>query len=247
MSVVRTFADLDSLTRVAADEIVALAAAAIAERGRCHLALSGGSTPRRLFQHLAARPGDLPWDKVELWWGDERCVPPDHADSNYGAARALLIEPLRRFGLVDERVHRIHGELDPGASARAYEDELAGALGTPPVLDIALQGMGPDGHTASLFPDSPALDETRHWVVANPVKSPLVPGGAAMRITLTAPAINHARRVRFLAAGADKAESLAAVLEGPREPRRYPAQLIEGPDVVWLVDTAAAARLGGRR
>jgi 6-phosphogluconolactonase len=247
MSVVRTFADLDALTRVAADEIVALVAAAIAARGRCHLALSGGSTPRRLFQHLAARPGDLPWNKVELWWGDERCVPPDHADSNYGAARALLIEPLRRFGLDDERVHRIHGELDPGASARAYEDELVAVLGSPPVLDIALQGMGPDGHTASLFPDSPALDETRHWVVANPVKSPLVPAGAAMRITLTARAINHARRVRFLAAGADKAEALAAVLEGPREPRRYPAQLIEAPDVVWLVDDAAAARLGGRR
>ncbi|HWU89428.1 MAG TPA: 6-phosphogluconolactonase, partial [Kofleriaceae bacterium] len=175
----------------------------------------------------------------------ERCVPPDHADSNYGAARALLIEPLRRAGLDDARVHRIHGELDPGASARAYEDELVAALGSPPVLDLALQGMGPDGHTASLFPDSPALDETRRFVVANPVRSPLVPGGAATRITLTAPAINCARRVRFLVAGADKAEALAAVLEGPRDPRRYPAQLVEGADVAWLVDAAAAARLGG--
>jgi 6-phosphogluconolactonase len=249
MSAVRTFADLDALTRAAAGELAAIAAAAIAERGRCHIALSGGSTPRRLFQYLAAHPDTVPWDRVELWWGDERCVPPDHADSNFGTARDLLIEPLRGAGLDEARVHRIHGELEPGASARAYEDELLAALGTPPVLDLALQGMGPDGHTASLFPGSPALDETRRWVVANPVTSPLVPGGAAMRITLTAPAINAARRVRFLAAGPDKAEALAAVLEGPRDPHRYPAQLVDpaATDVAWLVDTAAAARLGGAR
>jgi 6-phosphogluconolactonase len=242
MSVVRRFADLDALSRAAADELIELARAAIAGRGRFHVALSGGSTPKRLFQLLAARPGALPWDGVELWWGDERCVPPDHADSNYGMARAALIEPL---GLAEARVHRIHGELDPGASARAYEDELRAALGDPPALDYALQGMGPDGHTASLFPDSPGVDETRRWVIANPVKSPLVAGGAATRITLTAPAINRARHVRFLVAGADKAAALAAVLEGPREPRRYPSQLIATTDLAWLVDEAAAARLGG--
>ena len=245
MPAVRTFADLDALTRAAADELVAIAATAIAARGRCHVALSGGSTPRRLFQHLAGRPAELPWDRIDLWWGDERCVPPDHADSNYGAARALLLEPLGARGPAEARVHRIHGELDPGASARAYEDELIAALGSPPVLDLAIQGMGPDGHTASLFPGSPALDEDRRYVVANPVRSPLVAGGEATRITLTAPAINAARRIRFLAAGADKAEPLAAVLEGPRDPHRYPSQLIAGPDVAWLVDTAAAARLRG--
>jgi 6-phosphogluconolactonase len=248
MTVVRRFADLDALSRAAADELIELARAAIAARGRFHVALSGGSTPKRLLQLLAARPGDLAWDRVELWWGDERCVPPDHADSNYGMARAALLDPLRplgALGLDEARVHRIHGELDPGGAARAYEDELRAALGDPPVLDCALLGMGPDGHTASLFPDSPAIGETRRWVVANPVVSPLVPGGAATRITLTAPALDRARHVRFLVAGADKAGALAAVLEGPREPRRYPAQLIEAADVAWLVDAAAAAQLGG--
>src|SRR5262249_25058547 len=107
--------------------------------------------------------------------------------------------------------------------------------------------MGPDGHTASLFPDSPGLDETRRYVIANPVRSPLVRDGATTRITLTAPAINAARHVRFLAAGADKAASLAAVLEGPREPHRYPSQLIAAADQAWLIDEAAAARLGAAR
>jgi len=244
MSEVRRFADLDALSRAAADELIELGKAAIAARGRFHVALSGGSTPKRLFQLLAARPDALPWDQVELWWGDERCVPPDHADSNYGMAREHLIRPL---GLPDTRVHRMHGELDPGASARAYEDELAAALGDPPVLDYAMQGMGPDGHTASLFPDSPGLDEARRSVIANPVRSPLVPGGQTTRITLTAPALSAARHVRFLVAGADKAAALAAVLEGPREPRRYPSQLIAAADQAWLVDEAAAAQLGGAR
>lgn len=241
----RRLPDLAAISRAAADELIALARAAIDARGRFHLALSGGSAPRPLFELLAARPEALPWDQVELWWGDERCVPPDHPDSNYGLARAALIDPLRPHGLDEARVHRMLGELDPGASARAYEDELCAALGAPPVLDYALQGMGPDGHTASLFPDSPGLTPGPRWVVANPVRSPLVPGGAATRITLTAPAINHARHVRFLVAGPDKADALAAVLEGPRDPRRYPAQLIEAPDLAWLVDEAAAARLAG--
>jgi len=247
MTVVRRFADLDALSRAAADELIELAREAIAARGRFHVALSGGSTPKRLFQLLAARPDALPWDRIELWWGDERCVPPDHADSNYGMARAALIEPLRPHGLGADaaRVHRMHGELDPGAAARAYEDELRAVLGDPPVLDYALQGMGPDGHTASLFPDSPALEEARRWVVANHVRSPLVRDGEATRITLTAPAINSARCVRFLVAGADKAAALAAVLEGPRAPQRYPSQLIDTAQQAWLIDAAAAAQLGG--
>ena len=244
VAAIRKLADLDAVSGAAADELVELGREAIAARGRFHVALSGGSTPRRLFQLLAARPDALPWDKVELWWGDERCVPPDHADSNYGMAREHLIRPL---GLPEERVHRMHGELDPGASARAYEDELLAALGDPPVLDYAMQGMGPDGHTASLFPDSIGLDETRRWVIANPVRSPLVQGGQATRITLTARAISAARHVRFLVAGADKAAALAAVLEGPRDPRRYPSQLIAAADQAWLVDAAAAAQLGGAR
>jgi 6-phosphogluconolactonase len=244
MSAVRRFADPGVLAGAAADELIELARAAIAARGRCHVALSGGSTPKRMFELLAAMRGALAWEKVELWWGDERCVPPEHPDSNYGMARAALIAPL---GLSVAQVHRMYGELDPGASARAYEDELRAAIGAPPVLDVVLLGMGSDGHTASLFPESVGVDEARRLVIANPVKSPLVPGGAATRITLTAPAINAARAVRFVVAGVDKAAALAAVLEGPRDPRRYPAQLIEAADLVWLVDEAAASQLGGTR
>jgi 6-phosphogluconolactonase len=242
---VRRFADLETLSRAAADELAVIAREAVRDRGAWHLALSGGSTPRRLFQRLAELGRDaLPWRQVELWWGDERTVPPNHADSNYRLARETLIAPLR---IAPSRVHRITGELrDPDAAARAYERELIDALGVPPVLDVVLLGLGPDGHTASLFPDSPGLDETERWVVANRVTSPLV-NGTATRITLTAPAINAARHVRGLVSGPDKAAALARVVEGAREPRRYPAQLIapHDGDLLWLVDGTAAAALRG--
>ncbi len=234
---VKRFADLDVLSHVAAEELVGLARECVARRGVCHLALSGGSTPKKLFTILRELP--MPWPELELWFGDERTVPPEHADSNYRMANETLIAPL---GL--QRVHRMRGELPPAQAAAEYEVELLGGVGDPPVLDIALQGMGPDGHTASLFPGSPALEDQSHWVVANPVDSP-VAKGKTVRITLTARAINTARHVRFLVAGADKAAALAAVLHGPRDPQRYPSQLIGGPDVVWYVDEAAAAQLGG--
>ena len=240
MSAVRTFPDLDALSRAAAEELGVVARQAIAARGTCHVALSGGSTPKRLFQVLAALGrAALPWDRIELWWGDERCVPPDHPDSNFRMTREHLLEPL---GLT--RVHRIEAERDPVAAADDYERALVGALGAPPVLDLVWLGMGPDGHTASLFPGSPAVGERQRYVVANPVDSP-VAHGKAVRITLTLPALNAARRVRFLVAGADKAERLHEVIEGP--PGKYPSQLVQpsGGDLAWLVDTAAAARLAG--
>ncbi len=236
MGEVRRFADLEALSQAAAEDIVTLAREAAAVRGTCHIALSGGSTPRTLFRILRELP--MPWPDVELWWGDERTVPPDHADSNYRMAAEKLIEPL---GLT--RVHRMHGEERPAVAAAAYEQKLVVTLGDPPVLDIALQGLGSDGHTASLFPHSPALSETERWVVANPVDSPLA-GGKTTRLTLTARAIAACRHVRFLVAGADKAHALAAVLEGPRDPMRVPAQLVaDAPDVLWYVDEAAAAQL----
>jgi 6-phosphogluconolactonase len=245
-AVIRKFADLDALSRAAAEELVALVRASVVSRGTCSIALSGGSTPKRLFQLLAAEGRSaVPWDHVDLWWGDERTVPPDHPDSNYRMTRETLIEPL---AIAASHVHRIRGEdLDHDAAARDYERDLVAALGSPPTFDLVLLGMGPDGHTASLFPGSPALDERKRWVVANPVVSPLV-HGSATRITLTVPALTAARHIRFLVAGADKAESLAAVLEGPRDPKRYPSQLIAAAtgDLAWLVDTAAAARLEGR-
>ncbi|MBX3161148.1 MAG: 6-phosphogluconolactonase [Deltaproteobacteria bacterium] len=244
MATVRRYEGLDALSAAAAAELGAIAQAAIAARGTCAIALSGGSTPKRMFQ-LLARQGRaaLPWDRIELWWGDERTVPPDHPDSNYRMTRENLIDPL---GIDAAHVHRIRGEDDPAAAAAAYEQELLGALGDPPRFDLILLGMGPDGHTASLFPGSPALDETRAGVVANPVDSPLTKG-ATTRITLTAEALSWGRHIRFLAAGADKADTLVAVLEGPRDPRRLPSQLIaaRGGELAWLVDDAAAAKLGG--
>lgn len=232
---VRVLADPDALARAAADELIALATAAIAARGRAAIALSGGSTPKRLHQELAARGrGALAWDRVELFFGDERTVPPDHADSNYRMARTTLLEPL---AIDPARVHRIAGDTaDHAASAAAYAAELARVLGDAPVLDLVLLGMGPDGHTASLFPGSPGCAVEDRDVVANPVDSP-VAGGKTTRITLTFRAIARARHVRFLVAGADKTARLAEVLEGPAGV--YPAQRVTGPDVAWLVDRAA--------
>lgn len=236
MASVRRLADLDALSQSAAEELVTLSREAAAERGTCHIALSGGSTPRRLFQILHGLP--MPWPDIELWWGDERTVPPDHDASNYHMAAEELIEPL---GLT--RVHRMHGEDIPDVAAAAYEHDMVMAIGDPPILDIALQGLGPDGHTASLFPHSPALSETERWVVANPVDTP-VAGGKTVRLTLTARALRASRHVRFLVAGADKAHALAAVIEGPRDPMRFPAQLVtDAADVVWYVDEAAASQL----
>ncbi len=241
---IQTFGDLDALSAAAAAELAALAAEAVAARGVFHVALSGGSTPKKLFQLLAAKgPRALPWDKIQLWWGDERTVPPDHVDSNYRMTREALIEPLQ---LEPGRVHRIAGEdPDPASAAAAYAAELTAALGPGLVFDLVYLGLGPDGHTASLFPLTPALAETRATVVANQLTAANGPG-AVVRITLTAPAINAARHVRFLVAGADKAAPLYQVLEGARDPARYPSQLIAPSpgDLAWLLDTAAAARLG---
>lgn len=231
--------DPDTLARVAADELRDIVLEAVRSRGVCHVALSGGSTPKALFGVLAAHGRDwMPWDDVVLWWGDERTVPPDHKDSNYGMAKQYLLDPL---GLT--RAHRMEGERDPETAARDYERLMIDALGTPPALDYNLLGMGKDGHTASLFPRSPGLGETSKFVIANPIDSPLA-GGSTTRITITWPAIAAARHTRVLVAGADKAEVLAAVHEGP--PGSYPSQNISGPDVRWLVDEAAASKLRRR-
>jgi 6-phosphogluconolactonase len=261
---VRIFEDSDELAAAAAEQFAALAEQAIAARGVFHAALSGGSTPKRMFEYLAARVATRSlWPHVELWWGDERPVAPDHVDSNYRMARLALIDPLASLGplgLDPAHLHRMRGELvDHDQAARLYQSELVAVLGTPPVLDLVLLGMGPDGHTASLFPGSPAVAAAiraagpsieaaaPRWVVANPVSSPLV-GGVSTRITLTAAALNAARHIRFVVAGADKAATLAEVLEGPFDPARYPVQLVAPPsgELVWLLDRASAAQLGDR-
>jgi 6-phosphogluconolactonase len=237
--------DPRELALAAAEAFLASARRALAERGRFTVALSGGSTPRALYALLAAPPYREPvdWARTHIFWGDERPVPPDHPDSNYGMARALLLGPL---GLPPERVHRIRAEgPDPSAAAVAYQAEIAAALGapadaSPPALDLALLGLGADGHTASLFPGSPALEERRRWMVVQ-----FVPALRQDRFTLTPPMLNRAREVIVLVSGGDKAAALAAVLEGPEEPERWPAQLIRPGSgrLLWIVDRAAAARL----
>lgn len=234
--------------RAAADRVVGLAARAIARRGRFHWALAGGSTPAALYRLLASEPylGRVDWSRVSFYWGDERCVPSDHPDSNYRMARHALLD---RVAAPAENVHRIPGELPPALAAERYEAELEAAFGTrtgqaPPELDLILLGMGADGHTASLFPGSPALAETRRWVVANAVEALGV-----TRLTLTLPVINAAAHAIFLVAGADKAERLEQVLSG-RSTAPLPAELVRprGADPEWLLDADAGTRLarGGR-
>ncbi|HEV8440899.1 MAG TPA: 6-phosphogluconolactonase [Methylomirabilota bacterium] len=245
MSEVRRFDDAEALSRAAADEFVELGREALSRQGRFCVALSGGSTPRRLYELLTedARRS-LAWSRVEVFWGDERAVPPDHPESNYGTAAGLL----DRLGVPPARRHRIRGECpDLNEAAREYQEEIARVFGVPsggppPAFDLILLGMGADGHTASLFPYSEALPERRRWVLGH-----FVARLEANRITLTPPILNRARQIRLLVVGADKAAALREVIEGPRDPERLPAQLVapESGRLVWLVDRAAAAELRG--
>ncbi len=229
-------ADAEELSCRAAEEFVRRA------RGRrfC-VALAGGSTPRRLYQLLADAPyrAQVDWTQVEFFFGDEGAVPPDHADSNFHMATDAL---LAQLDLPVRQIHRMAGERDDlDAAAAEYANEIGKVVGgTPPAFDLVLLGMGRDGHTASLFPGTAALSERRRWVVPN-----LVPQLDTRRLTLTVPILNHAACLLFLVAGAEKREALAAVLEGPRDPERFPSQLVrpERGELLWLVDRAAAAGL----
>jgi 6-phosphogluconolactonase len=216
-----------------------------ATRERFTVALSGGSTPRSLHTLLAGPDfrGQVDWTQVEFYWGDERYVPPDDPESNYRMARETLLDKLPEVRA--QQIHRIHTELpDPALAADLYEQELrrefALAAGELPRFDLIFLGLGPDGHTASLFPHTEALRARERVVVAN-----YVPQLASTRITMTAPVLNAAATVAFLVAGSDKAAALAAVLEGPRDPETYPAQLVQPVHgtLYWLVDRAGAAGL----
>ena len=222
----------------AADFIAALAAEAIAARGRFTIALSGGNTPKPVYQRLASAA--LDWTRVHVFFGDERCVPPDDPRSNYHMARAALLDHV---AIPAENVHRMRGEDPPEAAAEAYAADLRTALGEDGRLDLVLLGLGHDGHTASLFPGLAAVTETRRTVMACYVEFV-----GMWRLTLTPPTINAARRVAFLVAGADKAEVLHRVLQGPRQPVVLPAQAIRPTEqpALWLIDAAAAAKLGRR-
>ncbi len=236
---IHVFSSLEELSQAAAARFEELARAAAEAKGLFSAALSGGSTPRRLFEILAAPPfvRGIPWEKVHLFQVDERCVPPDHPQSNYRMIRESL---LSKAPIPERNFHRLAAEQpDRDQASRAYAQELAEILkpheGTPPRLDLMLLGMGPDGHTASLFPGTAALEESRLWVCANYVEKLKM-----HRLTLTFPVLNSGANILFLVAGADKAEVLREVLEGP--PGRFPAQRIqpERGTLGWFLDVAAA-------
>jgi 6-phosphogluconolactonase len=243
MADVRVFAGADELAEAVAKEFVDLATTAIADRDRFAVALAGGSTPRAAYTRLASEPyaSRVDWSRVLFLWGDERCVPPDHLESNYRMAREAL---LARVPLPEGNVHRPRAEIKPEDAAVYYEHDLRlafdlGAVGFPR-FDLIWLGMGSNGHTASLFPGNPTLDENVRLFVATHV-----PELDADRLTLTSPVINHAAQVIFLVVGEGKAETLREVLEGERDPARLPAQLVR-PDegrVTWLLDEAAARLL----
>jgi len=238
-------ADQTALAKEAAERCARIAQEAVARAGRFTIALSGGSTPKLLYSLLAAEPysTSLPWSKTHVFWGDERAVPPDDPDSNFGMAKATLLD---RVPIPADRVHRMQAERDDlDLVAREYEAEIARSFGVPPgaeppAFDLILLGLGPDGHTASLFPHTEAVRERARWVVRNHV-----PKLNSDRVTLTAPILNRGEMVLFLVAGSDKAPALQAVLEGPADPDRLPAQLIRPTSgrLMWLVDRAAASRL----
>lgn len=203
--------------------------AAVAERGSCALALSGGSTPRPIYTRLAERHAGVPWGRVDIFFGDERCVPPDDVRSNYHMANETL---LSRVPVLPERVYRMEGELpDEDAAAHDYERLL------PERLDVLLLGIGADGHTASLFPGAPELDERVRSVL--PSRSPEAPRD---RLTITPPVIARARRVAVIVAGAEKALAAARAIGGDYDPRMVPVQLALGGS--WFFDSEAAAALG---
>ncbi len=243
--VILGFDDAEAVAQYAAREFVRRARAAIEASGAFKVALAGGSTPRRTHELLAdpSLSNQVDWEATHIFFGDERAVPPDHPDSNYRNAFESL---LSRVKIPEAQIHRMEGErADLDTAATEYEAALAESFdltveSSLPRFDLVMLGMGEDGHTASLFPGTLALDETRAWVVANDV-----PQKATRRLTMTAPVLNAARCVMFAVEGEDKAAHLFAVLQGPQDPRRYPSQLIApvDGDLLWLVDRAAALSL----
>lgn len=237
---IQIFNDLEALSQQAAEKFAGLANRAIASQGRFNVALSGGNTPRRLYEILAGSPyhDQIHWEDVYVFWGDERCLPADDPRSNSQMARQTL---LNHVPVPASHLHPILGDLPAALAATHYEAELQEFFGTqPPIFDLILLGLGENAHTASLFPNTPVLGESERWV-----SEVYVTEQSMYRVTMTAPLINQAREVIFLVSGAEKAPALRSVLEGAHHPYEYPAQLIHpnGAHPTWLVDKAAAHKL----
>jgi len=237
--------DPAALARRVTHHLVEMVSEADEANGRARIAVSGGSTPKAAFQLLADPKQPfrkrMPWEDLELFWVDERTVPPDHPESNYRMTREALLDHVT---MVPQQIHRMEGELEPEVAAARYESEIRNTFRLEgaelPRFDLISLGMGDDGHTASLFPHTAAIHELSRLVIANQV-----PQKDTWRITLTWPVINHARSVFFLIAGADKAERVHEVFMGPRDPERLPSQLIwpSGGILTLFLDKAAAALL----
>jgi len=240
-ALIKVFPNCDALSREAAELVVTLSSRSVQEKGSFSVALSGGSTPRTLYQILASSDfrERVPWFSVHLFWGDERCVPPEHPDSNYRMVREFL---LSKVPIPAENIHRMAGETKPKQGSDLYEKELRKFfLGSDfPAFDLILLGLGEDGHTASLFPFSSALKESSRLVVPVSVQNIL-----HQRLTLTLPVMNHAADILFLVAGREKARILAQVLDERTEPDRIPASAVRPRSgrLFWFVDEAAASLL----
>jgi 6-phosphogluconolactonase len=239
MADVRVASDLGTLSLRAAESAAGLINDAVRATGRCSVVLSGGSTPRVLYSRWASQFAQaIPWADVHVFWGDERFVPPDHRDSNYRLAKETLLDHVP---CPAANIHPVPTGLEtPELAATGYEATLRGYFRSDsPRFDLVLLGLGPEGHTASLFPQSPALVETARWVL--PVTAPADP---PLRVTLTLPALNVATHIYFLVAGASKAAALQQVLTGTADARTYPAAGVkpEGHGVIWWVDSEAAGQ-----
>ncbi len=233
---VQTFPHKEALIQGAVTHILELAQNAIEARGRFVIALSGGSTPRPVYEQLAG--ADTDWSKWVIVWGDERCVPPDDEASNYRMTKDAWLDKVT---IPMEQIYRMQGEIDPIESAKAYEKALWHfGNGQLPRIDLTLMGMGDDGHTASLFPYSETIHEQHRWVVGQHVEKL-----DACRLTLTPVVFNRARQVTFLVSGANKADTLKQVLEGDYQPNNLPSQVIQplSGKVSWFIDAEAGSQL----
>jgi 6-phosphogluconolactonase len=228
---IKVLPDLSAIAHEAAERIVALAKSG----DPFSLVLSGGSTPKTLYQLLASDEyrKQIDWNKVEIYFGDERCVPPDDPQSNFRMASEAM---LSKLPIPEKNIHRMRGEIDPQAAAKEYGQLLKEKFGDGGA-DVVLLGMGPDGHTGSLFPGTEAVSETKHRCVAIFVQKLNM-----WRITMTAPFFNRAKNVLVLVSGAEKAATLEQVLHGPRDVQKTPIQLIAptAGTMIWLLDSAAA-------
>ena len=238
---IKKFKDISELSQYAARSFIEIAKRSIEERGRFFASLSGGSTPMRLYELLGNQfQNEVDWSLVHFFWGDERCVPVDDAGNSYGQTKKVFFDKIQ---IPNENIHRVLSELEPDSAAKDYANTLK-AFSEPPLdwprFDLALLGMGDDGHTASLFPGSPVdVDSATLAVTANYQNDP------SMRVTMTQLVFNDAREVWFLVTGKDKAETLLNVLDGVYKPKLYPAQRIKPTDenLVWMIDEEAASLL----